>query len=352
MTVRLAIGFVCCLCGMLCSAGISQLDAEDAVRRRLLQCGLRVGFDAEKGTYIVIASASKTGCVPRSSTYCAQRVACFRLAELKAIHQIIDMRSQTMTGRSEVLRKRWGDTAVKTASTFVETFSQMDMDGCVVLDSCVLNEESKCVVATAMVWSEDLERCARASAAGTLLPAAAWVEELKHYLGKWGDGLLPPTVEFVDSAGFFHHLGIGIASLGGDSPLERNAAVRLADMWARKNLQLALYGRAAMRRKAELMKTSSSRRELNSLASAYEALGDVAAEGSLPAGSTPILDAVVMDSSNYGKFLVVVYGVKMQEAAAGVVDSALQRNPKESSGVLIFNPNIGKFEKKWPGQDQ
>ena len=346
MTVRLVIGFLCCLCGMFCRAAISQLEAEDTVRRRVVQRGLHVGFDAEKGAYIVIASASKSGCDSSSSAYCAQRVACFRLAELKAIHQIIDMRLQMMTGSSEVLRERLGNDAVKTASTFVETFSRMDMDGCVILDSCALNEGAKCVVAMAMVWSEDLKRSARASAAGTIRPAAAWVEELKCYLGKWDDGLLPPTVAFVDSAGFFHRLGVGTASLGGDSLLDRNAAARLADMWARKNLQLALYGYAAMRRKAELMKTSSSRRELNSLASAYEALGDVAAEGPLPAGSTSILDAVVTDSSNSGKLLVVVYGVKTQEAVEGAADSVLQNNPKGTAGIMIFNPITGKFEKK------
>ena len=74
-----------------------------------------------------------------------------------------------------------------------------------------------------------------------------------------------------------------------------------------------------MRRKAELMKNSSRREEMQSLASAYEALGGVEAEGPLPAGSMSILDAVVADSSNSGKLLVVVYGVNAQGAAgAGV----------------------------------
>ena len=346
MTVRLIIGFACCLCNMLCRAAISQLDAEDAVRRRVVQRGLRVGFDAEKGAYMVIASAAKSGCAPSSSAYCAQRVACFRLAELKAIHQIVDMRSQTMTGKSEVLRNRLGDDVMKTVSTFVEAFSQSDTDGCVVVDSQELNEGTKCIVAVAMLWSADLERRARASADGALQPAEKWLDELEQYLGRWEGRMLPPTVAFVDSSGFFHRLGVGMAALGGNSPLERNAAARLADMWARKNLQLALYGRVAMRKKAELMKVSSSRRELNSLASAYEALGDVVAGGPLPVGSTSILDMVMTDSSNDNKFLCIVYGVKTQAVAADVSVPILHDGSKKPSGMMIFNPNTGKFEKQ------
>ena len=206
------------------------------------------------------------------------------------------------------------------------------------VDACELNEGGTCAVAVAVTWSADLERRARASAAGSLQPAGDWIEELKNYLDRWDGGLLPPALAFVDSAGFFHQLGVGMASLAGESTLERNAAARLADLWARKNLQLALYGRAAMRKKAELMKTSSRREELQSLTSMYEALGEVAAEGPLPAGSTSILDTVMTDSSNSNKLLIVVYGVKVAPVP--------QAKPKESSGMMIFNPNTGKFEKQ------
>ena len=345
MTSRLAIVLAFCLCGGACAAAVSQLDAEDAVRRRVVQRGLRVGLDAETGTYTVIASAAKSGGEPGSPASCAQRVACYRLAELRAVHQILNMRGQTMAGQTAVRRDRVGDAAVKAVRTFVETLSESDMDGCVVVDACELNDGARCIVAVAMTWSAELERRARASAEGSLRPAAAWIEELKAYLGEWGGGLPPPTVAFVDSAGFFHRLGVGAAALGGSSPLERNAAARAADLWARKNLQLALFGRAAMRKKAERMKTSSRREELQSLASAYEALGEVAVEGPLPTGSLSILESVVADSPNSGT-LLVVYGVKTQGTAAGAAVSVRPGSSEGTSGVMVFNPVTGKFEKQ------
>lgn len=338
MTRRLAIFATLALCGGVCCAAVSRLDAEDALRRRMAQRDVRLGCDAERGTYTVVASAAKSGCEPGSPASSALRVTCYRLAELRAIHQILNMRGQSMAGKTVVQRDRVDDAAVKTARTFVETFSQSDMDGCVMVDACELNEGGTCAVAVAVTWSADLERRARASAAGSLQPAGDWIEELKSYLDMWDGGLLPPALAFVDSAGFFHQLGVGMADFAGESTLERNAAARLADLWARKNLQLALYGRAAMRKKAELMKASSRREELQSLTSMYEALGEVAAEGPLPAGSTSILDTVMTDSSNSNKLLIVVYGVKVAPVP--------QAKPKESSGMMIFNPNTGKFEKQ------
>ena len=352
MTSRLTIGVALCLCGGVCCAAISQLDAEDAVRRRMVQRGLPLGTDLETGSYTVIASAVKSGSEPGSSADGARRTTCFRLAELKAVHQILNMRAQTMTGMSEARRERAGGEAVKTMRTFVETFSQSDMDGCVVVDSCELNEGESCVVAIAMTWSADLENRARASAAGSLQPAATWVDELARLLDGWGDVLWPPTVSFVDSAGFFHRVGVGIAGFAGESPLARNAAVAQADLWARKNLQLAFYGAAAMRKKAELMKASSRRADARSTASAYEALSEVAAEGPLPVGSCPLFDRVVPDASGSGKLFVVVYGVKAPRAetaqggACRAVVPIAEPASQVPSGVMLFNPNTGKFEKQ------
>ena len=347
MTFRLAIVAAFCLCGgVCCCAAVSRLDAEGDLRSRMAQRGLRAGIDAETGAYTVIASAAKSGGEPGSPAACAQRVACYRLAELRAIHQILNMRGQTMAGQTAVQSDRVGDAAVKTVRTFVETLSESDMDGCVVVDACELNDGARSVVAVAMTWSAELERRARASADGSLRQAAAWVEELKAHLDKWGGGLPPPTMAFVDSAGFFHRLGVGVAALGGESSLERNAAARSADLWARKNVQLALYGRAAMRKKAELMKNASRREELQSLASAYEALGEVTAEGPLPTGCTSVLDVVVADPSSSGKILVVVYGVKTQGTAFDVSVPVRPGRREVPSGVMIFNPNTGKFEKQ------
>ena len=73
MTVRLAISVALCLCGGVCFAAVSQLDAEATVRRRVVQRGLRVGTDLETGAYTVIAGASMSGSTPGSSAYDARQ---------------------------------------------------------------------------------------------------------------------------------------------------------------------------------------------------------------------------------------------------------------------------------------
>ncbi len=328
MTARRFILAVLCLCGGICFAAVSCLDVEDALRRALAERGIRQGHDAETGVCTVIASASKKG---------AQPYACFRMAELKALHQILNMRSQTMSGATAVRR----DEAAKTVRSFVETLSRADLDGCLLVDFRGQKNGDGWVVAVAMCWSEDLESRARASASGALQPADSWVDELKRLVDGCDGELLPPTLSFVDSKGFFHRAGVGVARVGGVSPLQRDAAAREADLLARKNLQLALYGRAAMRKKAELMKSWSRSDGGGSLSSAYEALGEVSAEGPLPNGSRSVYDRVVQ-SDDGSKAFVVVYGV-VRAKAVGTVRPTAEAAPGD---VLIWNPGTGKFEKQ------
>lgn len=337
MTARVSIVAALCLCGGVGCAAFSCLDAESAVRRTLVARGTRQGFDAETGTYTVIASAVKRGVDPKSPMSCAQLSACFRQAELKAVHQILNMRSQTMEGETSVRR----DPSAKSARTFVETLSQNDMDGCLLVGFDGRVDGDGCVAAVAMSWSEDLEGRARASAAGSLRPADSWVDELKGRLDGLGGSQLPPTLSFVDSAGFFHYVGVGSASLDDESDLRRNAAACEADLMARKNLQLALYGRAAMRKKAELMKSRVRVDDAENLSAAYEALGEVSAATPLPQGSRSLFDKVVPDG-NGSKVFVVVYGIVPPKTESRSLPSA-GKAPKD---VLIWNPKTGKFEKQ------
>ena len=337
MTARVSIVAALCLCGGVGYAAFSCLDAESAVRRTLAARGIHQGFDAETGAYTVIASAVKRGVNPESPMFCAQQSACFRLAELKAVHQILNMRSQTMEGGTSVQH----DPSAKSARTFVETLSQNDMDGCLLVGFDGRVDGDSCVAAVAMSWSEDLERCARASAVGSLRPADSWVDELKARLDGLGGSLLPPTMSFVDSAGFFHYVGVGSASFDDESDLRRNAAVCEADLMARKNLQLALYGRAAMRKKAELMKSRARVDGVENLSAVYEALGEVSADTPLPQGSRPLFDKLV-PVGNGSKAFVVVYGVILPKTESGSLPSA----GKAPKGILIWNPTTGKFEKR------
>ena len=207
-----------CLCCGICLAAFSRVDAEDVVRRALSAKKICQGYDPETGMYTVIASAEKKGVNPDSPMFCALQSSCFRLAELRAFHQILNMRSQSMAGKTSVQR----DAATKLVRTFVETMSRADLDGCLVIDFYGKQDGDRCVVAVAMCWSDELERRAHASAAGSLRPADSWIDELKSRQSGFGDSLLPPTMSFVDSAGFFHRVGVGTASFDGDSDLRRS----------------------------------------------------------------------------------------------------------------------------------
>lgn len=330
-----------CLFSGVCCAAFSRLDAESVVRRTLVERGIRLGYDVETGVYTVIASAARKGVDLESSAFCAQQSECFRMAELKALHQILNMRSQTMSGETSVRR----DGAAKAVRSFVDTMSRADLEGCLVVDFHGRQDGETCVAAVAVSWSEDLERRARASAAGTLRPADSWVDELKSWLDGLNENLLPSTVSFVDSAGCIHRVGVGMARFDGESALCRNAAVAQADLLARKNLQLALFGRAAMRKKAELMKSQDRLEGGLTLSSAYEALGEVSADTPLPVGSRVLFDKVVQTGSGQGKVLIVVYGVNSPRVAYGVADLGSQTIAPPPDGVLIWNPGTGKFEK-------
>ncbi len=342
MMIQRFILVVFCLYGGVCCAAFSRLDAEDVVRRALIARGMRQGYDAETGIYTVIASAAKRGVDPGSPVFRAQQVVCFRSAELNAFHQILNMRGQSMAGKTAVLRAA----AAKSLRSIVETLSQADLDGCILVEFHGRQDGDNCMIAVAMCWSEELEKRARASAAGSLRPADSWIDELKTRLDGLGGDLLPPTLSFVDSAGFFHRAGVGVAPFDGESTLRRNAAVKEADFWARKNLQLALYGRAAMRKKAELMKSRDRLENIDNHSSLYEALGDVSADMQLPAGSRPIFDKVEQIGDGRMKSFVVVYGVCPPKGVRTVLDSSPKMIGDIPSGMMIFNPNTGKFEKQ------
>ena len=343
MMVRMFLLVWGCLCWGICLAAFSRLDAEDFVRRALSAKNIREGCDSETGMYTVIASAEKKGMNPDSPMSCALQSSCFRLAELRALHQILNMRSQSMAGRTSVQH----DATNKLVRTFVETMSHADLDGCLVTDFYGRQEGDRCVVTVAMSWSDELERRAHASAAGSLRPADSWIDELKSRLGKLGDSLLPPTMSFVDSAGFFHRVGVGTASFDGDSDLRRSIAVSMADRWARKNLQLALFGRAEMRKKAELMMSQDRKEGEQSLASVYEALSEVAADTPLPVGNAPLLYKLVEGCGSKRSMFIVCYGVDQpMSTCVEEKDLGSQTIGKPPEGVLIWNPNTGNYEKK------
>ncbi len=300
MKLRGAISvFLVLTAGMLLAAG-SGLDAEAQVRRQLRQLGVQVGYDATGDAYTVIVSARRQ--CAQVGSYGSARTVCFRMAELRARHQIMNALGMAASGATTVQR----GAGSKGVSTVFSTFAEREVRGCEIVafhESC---DEDGLVVALALQWRRALDRQELATDAGAVVPAPDWEKAFTQWFAGTGWRLPPPTMVFVDGNGFVHRLGVGIAEPKGDGPLWNSSALKMAESFARKNLQLALYGNAEVRKTAAArMKTGG---DGGASVSAYEALGTVSALGVLPQGTRDVLMQMVDCPSSLRKLMLSIYG--------------------------------------------
>ena len=160
-------------------------------------------------------------------------------------------------------------------------------------------------------------------------------------LSSWADVRL-----FVDSAGFPHLMGIGVSDWNGEARF-RDAALRRADMFAQKNLLLALYGDAAVREAAGKWRrdVSPSSGEDAGQTSFYESLAEVSVTTSPPKGCRPVYVGETTGAEEGRKTVVSVFSFEPPVAETGVL--ALERGTDAGAGgVLIWNPRTHKFEKQ------
>lgn len=288
------------------AADLSRFEAEAAVRKDLRTRGVPLGSDETGGAYTVVACAERAFAGGEAADASAVRTVCFRMAELRARHQIMNARGRTMGGRTSVNNGQGGDARTKTVSTLVETFARQTLCGCELVGCREGMHEGRYVVALALRWRADLERAERACAAGAMVPAEDWRDAFLRRFEAGGAALPPPVDVFVDARGFVHRIGVGFAEPTRDHPLARSAAALFADLLARKNLQLALFGDAEMRNAAAAMLAKGA---LRSTASVYEALGTVSAAGALPRGARSILERSVVHPVTGRTVYMIVYGL-------------------------------------------
>lgn len=268
------------------AADLSRFDAEADVRKDLLARGVSLGSDATGSEYTVVASAESPFAGGNSSAACAVRAGGFRIAELRARHQIMNARGMTVTGGTSARRGKDEDPKAKMVATMLETFARRTLLGCEIVACREGTCKGRYVVALALRWSRKLEEAERASASGEIQPAADWRKTFQRVQESDGGRLLPPMGVFVDSQGYVHHVGVGFSEPVSDDALARSAAASHADLFARKNLQLSLYGDAEMRKVAAARLATGAFR---STASVYEALGAVSASGPLPPGACSLV---------------------------------------------------------------
>lgn len=289
--------------GTLMAAG-SGLDAEAQVRRQLRRLGVQVGFDATGDAYTVVASA-RHRCGP-DGLYGPVRTVCFRMAELRARHQIMNALGMVASGSSAVHRESSGGVGSKSVSTVFSMFAEREVRGCEIVAFRECRDEGVLVVALALRWRRALDRQELATDGGAVAPAPDWEATFAQWLDGTGWQLPPPMMVFVDGNGFVHRIGTGISEPKGNGQLWNSTALKMAEMLARKNLQLAVYGNAEVRKTAAARMKSGG--EGGSSASAYEALGTVSASGALPQGTREVLMKMVDCPNSPRKLMLSVYG--------------------------------------------
>ncbi|MGN0852595.1 MAG: hypothetical protein ACI4Q3_04375 [Kiritimatiellia bacterium] len=299
-------------CLLLGGASASCLELEERVRREVLAGGLAPGFDDERGTCLAIAGAERVLAVSAGEDAFRQAQAlCFRMAELRARHQIMDALGMGAQGSTAAGRVSAGDRVAKSVETVFSTFSQSPIVGCERIAFRAERKKDRLAVAVALKWSRALEWQERRSAEGTIAPAPGWQAEFRARFAVAPDAVLPPTLLFVDSAGFVHHVGVGTSLASDASALRTRAALTGAELRARGNFQLLLFGDAAVRKhvQAQLASGREGLEAYRTVSSAFAALGRVSASGALPAGSCEIHLARVPLPDGTGTLWVSFYGL-------------------------------------------
>ena len=351
--MRRIVGIIC-FAVLCCAASRTAANAaEDSVRAQLSQRGLQPGFDGREGEIIALGKAMvKIGDAASCPRLAALRDRCHKVASLEARGKILQVLAQSLTADRTAGFHHDGIAADLDLAALSRVFSERVLTGWRIIASAETCSNGLYTVAVAVFWSRESEKTMDAAKAGRLALSGKWKDELTAYikgrdLSTWADVRV-----FVDSNGFPHVLGVGLSDWDGD-PRTQEVAMRKADMFARKNLMLGLYGDAAVMEAAGKWRKevfSGSDKDV-SQQEFYESLSEIRVRDPLPEGCGPFHVASIKNPVNGRKEFVSIYsfeppaaigssgrfpGKKVESAANGV----------SISGIMIFNPGTGKFEKR------
>lgn len=320
-------------------------SAERILRGSLAERGYMTGFDGETDRFVFIGrQVMKTGEYGFDAVFARKRIALARRAELRAKAQLLQaLRVRAEGGNRVQTAASDGAGSRRTESTF-GLFAGNRLCGWHVLDAVERTERGVYEVAVAVLWSPELEAAGRAAREGRLVPSATWRDECETWLNGQDVSTWTGPRLFRDTAGFPHLFGVGISVLDGNHDLQMKAARMKADMSARGNLLLALFGDAEVRRHAmSRIVSGSAQGDGIDAESVYTALADVEVKGKSVDGMMPVHERVTKCPFSRRKTLVVVYGVKPPDVPAVFPAAA---DSEKNRGLKIWNPETGRFEKQ------
>ena len=355
VVVRIYCFFLCLL--MLVpplAFGGAETSAGQSIRDSITHKGYRLGFDRDRNTFVFVGRKMAEMKSPVSEkSFLLQRERILKIAELKAKAALLGYLRQTRTGAEYVgVREENSDVEKKLQSVAV-AFAENLISGWQVLDVAEEYSDGVYDVAVAILWSPALECAGRMARAGRMVASEDYHTEFTKWLKLQNMSGWYGCRVFVDSAGFPHLLGVGVGDADGKSPIEMKALRLKCDLSARKNLMLGLWGDAKMRKAAEdMISTQNGERDGFDSESFFDQMASVQAKGKTLEGMMLVDERMVVHPLSRRKMMVAVYGIEPSRAVLKDGISAETPNPTcESqspgpSGVQVFNPKTGKFEKQ------
>ncbi len=321
-------------------------DAVANVKASLEQKGFRVGVSQADRTVTSVGYSVFSLTSPATGTRLDYiRTVCLLHAELKARRQIMELLGKDVESGESVRARDDSTGCEREIERIFSVFASGGRIGWEMLAASETMDDHCFAAAVAVRWSPRIEARLRAALGGKAASTPDGEGEMLRHLETMEDADVPGTRIFVDSSGFPHLIGIGVADM--HSPLTRRRARVIAEGMAMKNLLLNLKGDSAFSRRAsdlmsERLDSSSQARPLTT-ESAYDALAAVNYTGIVLEGVAPVLEKVVQRRNGEGDLLVVMCAYeprRLVEDRRGA--PAGERTDGED--VMIFNPGTGKFE--------
>ena len=329
---------------------------DDVVRAELSGKGLSLGYNEKRGEIVAVGkNMAKMEDVASCPRLAALRDRCHKIASLEARGKILQLMRQSLTAERSEDFQRDGNVASLNLFMLNKAFSERVLTGWRIVASAEEYSNGIYSVAVAVSWSNESEEKLEAAKAGQLVSSDKWKEELMAYIKRQDLSTWADVRVFVDSKGFPHVLGIGLSDWDGD-PRTQNVAMRKADMFAQKNLMLGLYGDAAIMEAARKWRKEVFHRSGSDglLLKFYESLSEVQIRRTPPAGCGPFHVAVIENPVNGRKEFVSIYSFEpdvnfeygQERITSGISDNHKVSDAASASGVMLWNPNTGKFENR------
>ena len=329
-------------------------SVEHSIRDSIAHKGYRLGFDRDRNTFVFVGRKMADMESPENEkSFLLQREKILKIAELKAKSALLGYLRRTMTGVEYVGVCEKNPKIEKKMQSVAVAFADNLISGWQVLDVAEGYSDGVYDVAVAILWSPTLEYAGRMARAGRMVASEDYRTEFRSWLKSQNMSGWYGCRVFVDSAGFPHLLGVGVGDADGKSSIEMKALRLKCDLLARKNLMLGLWGDGEMRKAAEdIIITENDDGDRFDAESFFEQMASVEAKGKTIEGMMLVDERMVVHPLSRRRMMVVVYGV--EPSMEVVVDGISTETPKStcesqhpsSSGVQVWNPNTGKFEKR------